>query len=48
MTDFRGTLLLPRLPAHPENPDEAQVYYNTIDKVAYLWNGTDWLTLGTL
>lgn len=30
----------------PENPVEGQIYYNTVDKVIYQWDGTAWKTVG--
>lgn len=30
----------------PSNPVEGQIYYNTVDKVIYQWNGTAWKTVG--
>ena len=28
----------------PSNPVEGQQYYNTVDKMVYVWNGTEWIT----
>jgi hypothetical protein len=36
---------LPVKYAAPENPTEGQYYFNTTDKHAYLWSGTEWLQL---
>lgn len=30
----------------PSNPKEGQVYYNTVDKTIYQWNGVSWKDLG--
>lgn len=30
----------------PTNPVEGQIYYNTVDKTIYGWNGTAWVDLG--
>lgn len=30
----------------PSNPKEGQIYYNTVDKTFYGWNGTKWEDLG--
>ena len=29
-----------------QNPVEGQIYYNTVDKLIYQWNGTTWATVG--
>lgn len=34
---------------HPENPVEAQIYYNTTDKSVYLYIGDErWISLSTI
>ena len=30
----------------PKTPVEGQIYYNTVDKVIYQWNGTAWVAVG--
>ncbi|EMS72193.1 hypothetical protein [Ruminiclostridium cellobioparum] len=30
----------------PSNPKEGQIYYNTVDKTFYGWDGTEWEDLG--
>ena len=32
-------------PNHPEDPEVNWVYYNTVDKKAYIWDGEAWFTL---
>lgn len=31
------------LAAAPQNPVEGQHYYNTVDHIEYVWNGTEWI-----
>lgn len=38
--------VLQGLATAPENPREGQYYYNTADKVLYIWNGTAWASSG--
>lgn len=32
----------------PTNPVPGQIYFNTTDKIAYMWNGTAWKNLFTM
>jgi hypothetical protein len=40
--------LLHPLNTDPASPHESQVYYNTVDKVVYVYNGTAWVSIGAL
>lgn len=31
----------------PQNPVEGQIYYNTVDKTIYKWDGTEWSAVGS-
>ena len=31
----------------PQNPVEGQIYYNTVDKTIYKWDGTQWSAMGS-
>lgn len=35
------------LVAAPDNPKEGQIYYSTVDKTYYGWDGTEWKDLGS-
>lgn len=35
------------LASAPNNPDAGQIYYNTVDKAMYIYNGTIWESLNT-
>lgn len=41
-----GALVLANLAADPAAPGEGTIYYNTVDKQFYGWNGTSWAILG--
>lgn len=38
--------VMQNLATHPSNPKEGLIYYNTVDKTFYGWNGTKWEDLG--
>lgn len=38
--------VMQKLAAAPQNPVEAQLYYNIADKIMYQWNGTAWNPVG--
>lgn len=38
--------VMQKLAASPQNPVEAQLYYNNADKIMYQWNGTAWNPVG--
>ena len=40
--------VLQNLATPPSNPSEAQMYYDTADDTAYIWDGTQWLDLAKL
>lgn len=31
------------LETDPESPEPGQLYFNTLDKTLYVWNGTEWI-----
>lgn len=35
------------LATDPQNPVEGQIYYNTIDKTIYKWDGSEWTAMGS-
>jgi hypothetical protein len=37
---------MPAHDTHPETPILGSIYYNTLDKVHYYYNGTDWMRVG--
>lgn len=35
-------IVIQNLATAPSNPKEGQQYYNTVNKLVYTWNGTEW------
>ena len=46
MSKFIGTRIrLPKLALAPSSPVSGDMYYNTVDDTAYLYDGSSWLDL---
>jgi hypothetical protein len=45
--DITGVSTFASYASAPASPSEGEMYYNTVDKVVYLYNGTAWVALGS-